>query len=429
MRKSGVRVPHPRKEDQTFLEEVKNVMNAPLVKKAVRMTNSLSEAITPFIEKPTIFNALKAITGIGKTVIEDVEVWSEVYFISDEWVELFSRDFNGTILKVLSRYPFKIMNASEQDTVIKTVNVNGCTAGWSYNTKLNQVERIYFQAQSLELARTEIKKQLWEMYGDKSIVMRSNKRTSTLKDDDRIVFDIDEDFITKPSAAATTNVKKLKRCLEVKVPRSIMLFGPPGTGKSTLARTIVKELGLRSFRIRVEDMGTFDNSSIVEAIDIFEPDAIIIDDFDRVHGQAALLETFEFFQRSVKLVIATVNDKERLDQALLRPERFDELILVDKMDEEVIRTILGPYADDAFEQVKAWPVVFVNEYVKRRKYMDPEEIVDSMNELADRIKKLENYKVDGWMALTHETRKTKKRGKADATFAALVAPRDPGSRK
>jgi len=150
-------------------------------------------------------------------------------------------------------------------------------------------------------------------------------------------------------------------------------------------------MGLRSFRIRIADLGQLDNSTLFEALNIFQPDAVILDDFDRTHHQAQLLETLEYFQEKVKLVIVTVNNKRKLDDALLRPGRIDELVLIDKMDEEVVKHCLGEYAD-GFELVKDWPIAFINEYVVRRTYLNREEAAESVKELAARVRRLEKYR-------------------------------------
>ena len=71
------------------------------------------------------------------------------------------------------------------------------------------------------------------------------------------------------------------------------------------------------------------------------PVAVILDDFDRAHNQDEMLEVLEYFQQRVKLVIATVNDKKQIDQAILRPGRFDELISVKNLDTEVVLNVLG----------------------------------------------------------------------------------------
>jgi len=147
---------------------------------------------------------------------------------------------------------------------------------------------------------------------------------------------------------------------------------------------------MRSFRIRIGDLGGLDNSTLFDAIDLFEPDAVILDDFDRASGQAQLLETLEYFQKKVKLVITTVNNRYELDSALLRPGRIDILELVSKMDTEVVKHVLGKY-DDGFDLVKDWPIAFIAEYVKRRSYMTLEEAAESVCELTRRVAELENY--------------------------------------
>ena len=118
--------------------------------------------------------------------------------------------------------------------------------------------------------------------------------------------------------------------------------------------------------------------------------SVILDDFDRADGQAKLLETLEFFQRRVKLVIVTVNNKRNLEDALQRPGRIDEIVMIDKMDDEVIKHVLGEYVD-GFDVVKDWPVSYVLEYVIRRRYSSAEEAATSLKELASRVADLNHY--------------------------------------
>jgi adenylate kinase family enzyme len=377
----------------SFLDELKSTLQVGRVKKMFRVGTEVFGACQPFIEKPTWWNAGKAALGIGKVLVDDVEVWSHDYFDGDEWTLPYSRDFNGTILGVLSKFPFQTMRTAEENSFVRIVDMGGIKAGYIYNSRLNTVDNIYVETSKLNEAREIIKKLLWEQFQGQPLVMRHNRRMVISSDEPRIVFEVDDAFHPMPSEKATEYSAYLKRCLDADVPRSVMLYGPPGTGKSTMARTLVETLGLRSFRIRVEDVSGLENSTLFEAITIFEPDAVILDDFDRAHAQAALLETLEFFQRHVKLVVSTVNDKSQLDEALLRPGRFDELVLIDKMDEGVVRLILGEYAD-GFETVKDWPIAFIQEYVKRRRFMSADEAAKSTEELARRVRRLDKYRGD-----------------------------------
>lgn len=390
-KKSYVKQDPSLERKQSIVEEVRNFLNMGKVKKLFRVGVEVFGAFQPMLEKPTWWNAGKTAFSVGKIFVDDVEIWAEAFFDGDEWMQPYTRDFNQTILQVLQTFPFKTIKTAEENSVVRLIDLEGVKCGWVYNTKLHTVDHIYVETEKADLARSTIKRLLWAQFGGKPLVMRNNRRMASGAEEPRVVFEIDDAFHPLPSEKATEYSMYLKRCLDANVPRSVMLYGPPGTGKSTMARTLVENLTLKSFRIRVEDVSGLENSTLFEAITIFEPDAVILDDFDRAHTQAALLETLEFFQRHVKLVIATVNDKNNLDEALLRPGRFDELVLVDKMDEGVVKYILSEYGD-GYDDVKDWPIAFIQEYVKRRKFMDQSEAAATTAELARRVKRLDKYR-------------------------------------
>lgn len=373
-----------------FLRQVQLYLSSTRVKRLFVLGTELFGAMSPFLEKPTWWAGAQSIFGMGKIMVEDSEVWSEDYFATSEWCEAYSSDFTQTLLSVLVRHPYERFKTSEEHTFIRICTLpGGIRCGWTYRGRQQNVERIYVDAQHLDAARAYIKAQLWEQFSGKSLLMRKSDRSGmfTSRAEEHIIFEIDDDFQSKLSARAVSYAEYLKRPLAEGVSRSVMFYGPPGTGKSTLARTIVELMGLRSFRIRISDLQSLDNGTLFEAINIFEPDVVIMDDFDRAHAQGDLLETMEFFQEKVKLIFTTVNNRGRLETALKRPGRIDELVCIDKMDAEVVHHVLDEY-DDAFELVKDWPIAFINEYVKRRKFMDPDEASRSMVELTERVNEL-----------------------------------------
>lgn len=379
-------------EGGTFIEEMKRILSVSKVKRMFNLGSELFGAAGPFLEKPTWWNAGKAAFAMGKVLVEDVEVWADDYFEGDDWTEPYSADFNQTLLNVLQKFPYDRIKTAEENTFVRICTLPGdIRVGWTYRGRLQQVDHIYVETDRLEEAKECIKRLLWEQFKGSSLVMRKNTRMTLASDEPRVVFEIDDAFGTKSSRRATEYAEYLKRPFAEGVSRSVMFYGPPGTGKSTLARTIVELMGLRSFRIRIGDLGGLDNSTLFEAINIFEPDAVILDDFDRAHGQAQLLETLEFFKQRVKLVITTVNNRKSLDEALMRPGRIDELVLIDKMDEEIVKHVLGEYVD-GFELVKEWPISFVEEYVTRRRYMSSEEAAKSVEELTYRVEEMANYR-------------------------------------
>lgn len=393
--KRSARMTHDDADDRLlrdttgFLDEVGRYLSVGKVKRYIALGNDVFGAMSTFLDKPTWWNAARSTFEVCKVLVDDVEVWADDYFVGSEWTEPYNSDFNQTLLNVLQHFPYERIKTNEEHTYVRVCTLsNGVRCGWTSVGRLQAVDHVYVETSRLEEGRECIKGLLWKQFKGNSLVMRKNNRLSL--DHARVVFEVDDAFESKLSKRATEYAAYLRRPIAAGVPRAVMFYGPPGTGKSTLARTLVGLMGMRSFRIRISDLDGLESSTLFEAINIFEPDAVILDDFDRAGAQAQLLETLEYFQQRVKLVIVTVNDPSRLDQALLRPERIDERYYIDKMDEEVVRHVLGPYGD-GFDVVKDWPIAFVNEYVKRRRFMLPEEAAESIRELTLRAEEMLNY--------------------------------------
>jgi transitional endoplasmic reticulum ATPase len=150
--------------------------------------------------------------------------------------------------------------------------------------------------------------------------------------------------------------------LGVDPPKGVLLHGPPGTGKTMLARAVANESAARFFGINgPEIMGSAYGESERRLRELFEqaaqsaPSIIFIDEIDsiapkrqQVSGEAekrlvaqllTLLDGIEPRQNLV--VIAATNRPEALDEALRRPGRFDREIVVGVPDEPGRREILG----------------------------------------------------------------------------------------
>jgi ATPase family associated with various cellular activities (AAA) len=368
------------------VEELRNFFNRSDVRHFFRLGFEVADAVTTYASKPTKFNAMKAIFQIGKAIVDDVTVWPDEYF-DEVWESPYPRDFTRLVVDVLSHKPHKIIKTADERTVIHIIDIDDVKFGYVKNMKTNFVERVYVEADKIPEAKEVIKRELWRKMKDENIVLQHSRN---LRGNDGETFSIEKDcaFRPMPSKRAEEYTGYLRKCVAAGVTRSVMLYGPPGTGKSTMARTIIHSLGMKSLRIRVEDIEKIDTATVFEAINLFEPDAVILDDFDRSNSQVKLLEILEYFQRHVKIVIATVNSKNRLDEAIVRPGRFDELMQVKQMDDDVIRAVLGEKYADSLDLVRGWPIAFIHEYIKRRTYMSSSEAEESMKELASRVKRL-----------------------------------------
>jgi len=157
------------------------------------------------------------------------------------------------------------------------------------------------------------------------------------------------------------NPKRFQK-LGAQVPKGALLIGPPGTGKTLLARAIAGEAAVPFYSISGADfVEMFVGVGASRVRDLFEqakkssPCIVFIDEMDAVGRQrgagiggghdereqtlnALLVEMDGFDNTQNVIVIAATNRPDVLDQALLRPGRFDRQIVVDVPD---IRGRLG----------------------------------------------------------------------------------------
>ena len=155
------------------------------------------------------------------------------------------------------------------------------------------------------------------------------------------------DFLENPGKYTTIGAK---------LPKGALLVGPPGTGKTLLAKAVAGEAKCPFFSISGSDfVEMFVGVGASRVRDLFEeakknaPCIIFIDEIDAI-GKSRdsrygggndereqtlnqLLAEMDGFDTSKGLlVLAATNRPEVLDQALLRPGRFDRRIIVDRPD-------------------------------------------------------------------------------------------------
>ena len=193
-----------------------------------------------------------------------------------------------------------------------------------------------------EMGAQTISREIWDTISDsqppKQLVQR------------RIILPLTEDSLSKKHGVIP--------------PKTIIFFGPPGTGKTHFVRAIAGVLSWWYIEILpsmlmvdgVEKIGA-NLHNIMEKARNLEEAVIFIDEFEEIASSrdaATRVDksiTNEFLkqvpllknQRNKVLLVCATNYIRQLDAALLRPGRFDCIIPVGGLDEEGRRTILEHY--------------------------------------------------------------------------------------
>ena len=158
--------------------------------------------------------------------------------------------------------------------------------------------------------------------------------------------------------------------LGAEIPTGVLLVGPPGTGKTLMARAVAGEAGVPFFSISGSDfMEMFVGVGAKRVRDLFEsakeasPSIVFIDELDSIGRQRGaglggghdereqtlnqLLNELDGFEPTTDVIVmAATNRPDILDQALLRPGRFDRRVTVHAPTAEQREKILEIHAKD-----------------------------------------------------------------------------------
>ena len=201
--------------------------------------------------------------------------------------------------------------------------------------------------------------------GDKGEIYDETERKTKVKFDD--VAGLDEE--KQEMVELVQFLKEPKKFIEMgaKIPKGVLLYGKPGTGKTLIAKAIAGEAGVpfismsgSEFIEMFAGLGASRVRKLFDKARKMAPCIVFIDEIDaigsrRTNGSGAesennqtlnqlLVEMDGFEERQSVIVMAATNRVDILDPALLRPGRFDRQIVVGAPDVAAREKILELHA-------------------------------------------------------------------------------------
>lgn len=273
----------------------------------------------------------KELIEYGKDLVEEVVARKDYFFMNSIFPliesEAVSKDFCYKCTDDVLCGVFKFQFEMEINGAPKKINIYCIKSFSDYENILGGSTNSSFLC-TTGVDHKLLTRLLYKKYGSRLYLAGSNDNKVAIQgidaDPGRENYLIDKqlyDYIQ-------TDITKFR---ERKIQRSYLLFGPPGTGKSTFCLEATAKSGGTFVKLNKNFIENLEPSIAKHLLTYLSPSTIVVDDIDRITGTAnmqLLLQVLEDVKTmpEMPVLMATANHLSSMDEAMLRPGRFDELI-------------------------------------------------------------------------------------------------------
>lgn len=196
---------------------------------------------------------------------------------------------------------------------------------------------------------------------------------------------------------------EIYKAYDKKVGGGILLYGLPGTGKTMIAKAIAHEVQAKFFSVKCSDIvskwfGEAEKNikNLFETARKEEKAIIFFDEFEAIASRRgggennsvmnrlvpellAQIQGFDSHSKNNLLLLAATNRPWDIDSAMLRPERFSELIYIDLPDNEARKFMITK----ALKNVPVDDAVSIDEIVKITEGFNGADVIEFCERLKD----------------------------------------------
>jgi len=353
----------PRRGDSTLQKFVKILSIADAVESTIQVKPTEITEIVERLELTTTTNTVFASMFFGTKL--------------QEQFELKQRMFDGhTIVEATN---------AEHGTLIFIERWEKQYNPTFYHTKGFDFEKVLQQTWDLYDGRLQ-----FELRWDKSVYTSFSTVPNPLYGDD--------------AARMDKLVARHRRYQLDKMSRAYMMYGAPGTGKTSFAMAFADRIGNRILRIDARSFSMVSVSEVIFIIDALQPDFIMVDDVDKADVNNSLptilgiLQELKMHKTKTSLLL-TANVVSTFDHGLLRPGRIDTWMTFGTPDAAARRQIIEGYMNDA-KLVVSDDIIdkfvavtedltqdYLREIAQRLKYEEVDEIIEVIMSMRELLKK------------------------------------------